>query len=132
MDESHALSMMIGLLAPTVTSDTFLSVLMGIPGTAGSQATVVDGFPLAKRGEGARALGGCFFCLFIRWNFRRHCLNRRGLCGSANHFGDGVWRTASLIVLALSMIGMLTGTSALKGLTTCGVGLLIGSIGAAS
>ena len=40
MDESHALSMMIGLLAPTVTSDTFPSVLMGIPGTAGSQATL--------------------------------------------------------------------------------------------
>ena len=33
---------------------------MGIPGTAGSQATVVDGFPLAKRGEGARALGAAF------------------------------------------------------------------------
>ena len=60
MEESHALSMMIGLLAPTVTSDTFPSVLMGIPGTAGSQATVVDGFPLAKKGEGARALGAAF------------------------------------------------------------------------
>ena len=36
-----------------------------------------------------------------------------------------------LIILALSMIGMLTGTSALKGLTTCAIGLLIGSIGAA-
>ena len=64
MDESHALSMMIGLLAPTVTSDTFPSVLMGIPGTAGSQATVVDGFPLAKRGEGARALGPLFLPLY--------------------------------------------------------------------
>ena len=46
---SHALSMMIGLLAPTVTSDTFPSVLMGIPGTAGSQATVVDGFSVGQK-----------------------------------------------------------------------------------
>ena len=60
MDPSHALAMMIGLLAPTTTSDTFPSVLMGIPGTSASQATVVDGFPLAKRGEGARALGAAF------------------------------------------------------------------------
>ncbi|MGA0392643.1 MAG: tripartite tricarboxylate transporter permease, partial [Rhodospirillales bacterium] len=60
MDESHALAMMIGLLAPTTTSDTFPSVLMGIPGTSGSQATVVDGFPLSKKGEGARALGAAF------------------------------------------------------------------------
>ena len=60
MEPSHALAMMIGLLAPTTTSDTFPSVLMGIPGTSASQATVVDGFPLAKKGEGARALGAAF------------------------------------------------------------------------
>ena len=41
--------MMIGVLAPTTTSDTFPAVLLGIPGTAGSQATVLDGHPLAKR-----------------------------------------------------------------------------------
>ena len=33
---------------------------MGIPGTSGSQATVLDGFPLAKKGEGARALSAAF------------------------------------------------------------------------
>ena len=60
MDPSDALAMMIGLIAPTSTSDTFPSVLMGIPGTSASQATVVDGFPLAKKGEGARALGAAF------------------------------------------------------------------------
>ena len=36
-----------------------------------------------------------------------------------------------LVILALSMIGMLTGTSALKGLATCCVGLLLGSLGTA-
>src|SRR6056297_802420 len=60
MEASHALAMMIGLLAPTTTSDAFPSVLMGIPGTSASQATVVDGFPLAKKGEGARALAAAF------------------------------------------------------------------------
>ena len=47
MEASHDLAMMIGLLAPTTTSDTFPSVLMGIPGTSASQATVVDGFPMS-------------------------------------------------------------------------------------
>jgi hypothetical protein len=36
-----------------------------------------------------------------------------------------------LIILALSMVGMLTGASALKGLAACGVGLLLGTVGAA-
>jgi len=59
-EPSVALAMMIGLQSVTVTSDTFPSVLMGIPGTSGSQATVVDGFPMSKRGEGARALSAAF------------------------------------------------------------------------
>ncbi len=49
MEPSYALAVMIGLQSVTTTSDTFPSVLMGIPGTSGSQATVVDGFPLSKK-----------------------------------------------------------------------------------
>jgi hypothetical protein len=36
-----------------------------------------------------------------------------------------------LIILALTMVGMLTGTSPLKGLAACGLGLLLGTVGAA-
>ena len=49
MDATSALAMLIGLVAVIPTSDTFTSVLMGIPGSSASQATVLDGFPLAKR-----------------------------------------------------------------------------------
>lgn len=51
MDPVSALAMLIGLVAVIPTSDTFTSVLMGIPGSSGSQATVLDGFPMAKRGR---------------------------------------------------------------------------------
>lgn len=36
--------------------DSFASVTMNIPGASGSAATMVDGFPLARQGQGARAL----------------------------------------------------------------------------
>lgn len=36
--------------------DSFSSIMMNIPGAAGSAATMVDGFPLARQGQGARAL----------------------------------------------------------------------------
>jgi TctA family transporter len=45
--------------------------------------------------------------------------------------GVGFGEQLMLIILALSMVGMLTGASALKGLATCGVGLLLGTVGAA-
>jgi len=50
MDPVSALAMLIGLIAVVPTSDTFTSVLMGIPGSSASQATVLDGFSLAKKG----------------------------------------------------------------------------------
>lgn len=131
MDESHALSMMIGLLAPTVTSDTFPSVLMGIPGTAGSQATVVDGFPMSKRGEGARALGAAFTASLFGGVFGAIVLTGAVFAARPIILAMGFGEQLLLIVLALSMIGMLTGASAIKGLATCTVGLLLGTIGMA-
>ena len=56
-DPGPVLAMMVGLLAVNNTSDTFPAVLMGIPGSSSSQATIMDGFPLARKGEAARALG---------------------------------------------------------------------------
>lgn len=51
MEPAQGLAMMIGLLAVVATGDTVTSVLMGIPGAASSQATVLDGFPMARRAK---------------------------------------------------------------------------------
>ena len=60
MDPILGLALMIGMVAVVPTSDTFARVLMGIPGSSASQATVLDGFPMAKKGEAARALSAAF------------------------------------------------------------------------
>src|SRR5215212_4173125 len=60
MDKTAALAMMTGLLAVVATGDTVTSIMLGIPGASSSQATVVDGFPMARRGEAARALSAAF------------------------------------------------------------------------
>jgi TctA family transporter len=131
MDASNALAMMIGLLAPLATSDTFPSVLMGIPGTSNSQATVVDGFPMAKKGEGARALGAAFTASMFGGVFGAVVLTAAIFAARPIILAMGFGEQLLLVILALSMIGMLTGTSALKGLATCCVGLLLGSLGTA-
>jgi len=60
MEPVSGLALMVGLIAVIPTSDTFSSVLLGIPGSSASQATVLDGFPLAKKGQAARALSAAF------------------------------------------------------------------------
>ena len=53
-------ALLLGMYAVTTTSDTIASVMLGIPGTAASQATILDGYPLAQRGEAQRAFGAAF------------------------------------------------------------------------
>lgn len=131
MEPSLALAMMIGLIAPTTTSDTFTSVLMGIPGTSASQATVVDGFPLARRGEGARALSAAFIASMIGGVFGALVLTGAVFFSRPIILAFGFGEQLMLVIFSLSMIGMITGTSPLKGLGACGLGLLIGAIGVA-
>lgn len=131
MDPTLALPMMIGLTAVTNTSDTFPAVLIGIPGTSGAQATIVDGFPLAARGEAARALGAAFSASLIGGLFGALVLTLSIYVARPLILAVGFGEQLMLIVLALTMVGMLTGTSALKGLGMCGLGLLLGSVGAA-
>ncbi len=131
MQPSLALAMMIGLTSVTATSDTFPSVLIGVPGTSGSQATVVDGFPLAKRGEATRALSAAFSASLFGGCFGALVLTGAIFAARPIILMIGFGEQMMLIVLALSMVGMLTGEAAIKGLAVCGLGLLIGVVGEA-
>jgi len=132
MEPSQALAMMVGLLAITTTSDTFPSVLMGIPGTSGSQATVMDGFPMAKRGEAARALAAAFGASLFGGVFGALILSVAILFARPLILMMGFGEQLMLVVFALTMVGILTGSHPLKGLAACGVGLILGAIGFAT
>ena len=131
LQPSYALAMMIGVLAPTTTSDTFPAILMGIPGTAGSQATVMDGFPLSKAGEAARALSAAFFSSLLGGIFGAFVLSISIYYAIPIIMSFGFGEQFLLIILALLMVGALAGDNFIKGITACFLGLIIGSIGTA-
>ena len=60
MEPVPAFALLLGMFAVTSISDTIASVMSGIPGTAASQATILDGYPLAQQGKAARAFGAAF------------------------------------------------------------------------
>ncbi|WP_306260646.1 tripartite tricarboxylate transporter permease [Pararhizobium sp. IMCC21322] len=129
MDTASAFAFLIGMYAVTTTSDTLASVLLGVPGTAASQATILDGYPLAQKGEAARALGAAFTVSGIG-----------GLLG-AIMLALSIPIVEPLIlavsdpeffvlgILGLTMVGALSGHSMLKGLTAACLGLLLATIG---
>jgi putative tricarboxylic transport membrane protein len=131
MDEVSALGMLIGLVAVIPTGDTFTSVLMGIPGSSASQATILDGFALARKGEAARALSAAFFSSMIGGVVGALVLTAFVIVARPVILAFSSAELFMLTILGLSMVGVLSGTSFTKGLLSCGIGLVLGSIGAA-
>jgi TctA family transporter len=131
MDAVSALALLIGLLAVTPTGDTFTSVLMGIPGGAASQATILDGFPMAKRGEAARALSASFFSSMLGGLFGALVLTGFIVVARPVILAFSSAELFMLTLLGLGMVGVLSGSSLTKGLLSCALGLLLGMIGAA-
>ncbi|PCI86502.1 MAG: hypothetical protein COB24_09295 [Hyphomicrobiales bacterium] len=129
MDPAAALAMLLGMFAVVATSDTITSVMLGIPGTIASQATVIDGHAMAKRGLSQTAFGAAFACsafggvlgglamaislpiaIFIILAF-----------GSPEFF--------LLALLGLIMVGAVSGNAVSKGIAAASLGLLLSQIG---
>lgn len=131
MDATSAMAMMVGLLAVIPTSDTFASVLMGIPGGTASQATILDGFPLSKKGEAARALSAAFFASMVGGLFGAIVLTGAVVVARPLILSFGSAELFMLAIFGLSMIGVLAGNSLGKGIGACAAGLALGSLGMA-
>lgn len=131
MDPVLGLALMIGMVAVVPTSDTFASVLMGIPGSSASQATVLDGFPMAKKGEAARALSAAFTSSLFGGLVGAAFLTIFILVARPIVLAFGLPEMLMITILGLSMVAILAGRIPLKGLAAAGLGLMIGTIGEA-
>lgn len=131
MEPTSALALMTGMLAVVATGDTVSSVLLGIPGAASSQATVVDGFPMAKKGEAARALSAAYFSSMIGGVFAAIVLTAAILVARPIILAFGSGEMLMLVILGITMVSTLSGPSLLKGLIAASLGMVFGSIGPA-
>ncbi len=131
MAPHSAFALLIGMIAVIPTSDTFPSVLMGIPGSAGSQATVMDGYPLAQKGQAARALSAAFSASLIGGLIGALALSVIVPIARPLILAFGSPELFMLALLGISMVGILSGKHILKGLLAAGIGLMIGSMGSA-
>src|SRR4026207_1814459 len=60
MDPYSAFALLLRPGPTPATGDPIPAVLFGVPGGAASAATVLDGYPMAKRGEAGRALSAAY------------------------------------------------------------------------
>ena len=129
METVSAFALLLGMFAVTSTSDTIASVMLGIPGTAASQATILDGYPLAQQGKAARAFGAAFTVSAFGGVFGAIILaiSLPLILPIIKSFASP--ELFVLGMLGLAMVGSLSGGSILKGLTVACLGILLSTIG---
>jgi TctA family transporter len=129
MDPVPAFALLMGLYAVTSTSDTISAILLGIPGSVASQATILDGYPLAKRGHAARAFGAAYTVSALGGVFGALLMAVSLPFILPVIFAFGIPEFLLLGLLGLTMVGVLSGNNIAKGLTVGLLGLLLTTVG---
>lgn len=129
MDPYAAFALLLGLGSVTTTADTIPAVLFGVPGTAASQATVLDGLPMSKKGEAGRALAAAYTASLIGGLFGALLMAVTLPLLRPMILYIGSPELLSLAVFGISSVAVLSGNAPLRGLAAAGLGIMLAMIG---
>ena len=129
LNKFEAICLIMSIWAVSNTANSITSILFSVPGGGGSQATIMDGYPMAKNGEAARALAASFTASAIG-----------GIIGAAVLFAAipilrplvlllGPPEFFMLVMVGVAMVGALSGKAPVKGIIAGGFGLMISMVG---
>ena len=129
MESIEGLAAMIGVLVGGLAGGQITGILLGIPGTPSSVATVFDGHPMASKGEPGRALAIGTWASFFGGLISAVVLMffTPPLADMAIKFGP--WEFFSLVTFGLTVIASLSGDSVIKGIISGLLGLVAASFG---
>ncbi|MFH1003167.1 MAG: tripartite tricarboxylate transporter permease, partial [Chloroflexota bacterium] len=129
MPAETALIMLVAFHAVIFTGGSITAILLNIPGTSPNAATLLDGFPMNQKGEGARAIGaavtasmaGGVMPVFLALAMVPLILPIVVAFGQPE--------MAMLVLVGISFMAALTGGSVIKGIIAGMVGLLLSLVG---
>jgi TctA family transporter len=129
MDPYSAFALLLGLGATTSTGDPIPAILFGVPGGAASAATVLDGYPMSKRGEAGRALSAAYMSSLMGGIFGAMLLAVSIPILRPVMLYLGSPELLAFSVLGISMVAVLSGSAPLRGLAAGCLGIMIAMIG---
>lgn len=124
-----AIAMIMGVYVVGVFSGAVSAVLVNIPGAPGSVATVLDGYPLAKKGRASTALYTATIYSFIGtliglgalWLFAKPISSIAVLFSALDYFLIGV--------LGMLCSAAISGKNYVKGIISAAFGLILSCVG---
>jgi TctA family transporter len=129
MTPTGAFAFLLGMISVTATTGDITSVLFAVPGEGTAAATILDGHPMAKRGEAGRALGAVLFSSLVGSIFGALVLAFSIPVVRPLVLSLGSPELFMLTVMSLSFIGALGGHSVLRGMIMGGFGIILSMIG---
>ncbi|MCI2110057.1 MAG: tripartite tricarboxylate transporter permease [Acidaminococcaceae bacterium] len=131
MSPTNGLSLLIGLYLGGISGGLISAILLKIPGTPSSIATVFDGAPMAEHGEAGKALGAGILYSFIGGLISIFALIFISPYLAAVTIKFTPVEYFSVALFSLTIIASLSGTSLLKGLLAGVFGIAISMVGMA-
>jgi len=132
MSGPSAFALLLGMYATVAAGDSISSILVGVPGGVGSAATILDGYPMTKRGEGARALGAAYTACLLGGIIGALIVALSVPVVKPLVKAFGMPEYFAITILGIVLVGTLAGKSIAKGIAVASLGLVVSAIGASS
>jgi len=129
LDAPASMALLLGLAATTTHGDPISAIVLGAPGHSASAATALDGYPMTKRGEGARALGAAYMSALMGGLFGAVLMAVVLPVVRPAVLYMGSPELLALSAFGISMVSVLSGNAPLRGLTAACFGVMLAMIG---
>lgn len=129
MSDSRAIALLMALYIGGISGGLVSSILLNIPGTPASMVTAFDGAPMARKGEGAKALGTGIFFSFLGTIFGLIALIIIAPYLAAVAIKFGAFEYCALSIFSLSLVISLAGKDMVKGLAAALLGVMFSTFG---
>ncbi|MBI4527477.1 MAG: tripartite tricarboxylate transporter permease [Deltaproteobacteria bacterium] len=129
MKAVEAFAFLLGMASVTATTGDITSILFGVPGEPTTASTIVDGHPMAKKGEAGRALGAALMSSLVGAVFGALCLAIAVPIVRPLVLTFGSPEFFMIALLGVSFVASLSGGNLLKGLIAGGLGFVLATIG---
>ena len=129
MTPVEAFAFLLGMACVCPTTGDITSILFGIPGEPITAAVIVDGHPMAKKGEAGRALGAALTASLFGSIFGAFMLALAVPIVRPLVLSFGSPEFFMLALLGITFVAALSGDDVVKGLLGGGLGLLLATVG---
>ena len=129
MNAVEAFAILLGMASVLSTTGDITSVLFGVPGEPTTAATILDGHPMAKKGEAGRALGAVLMSSLVGAAFGAFVLALFIPIVRPLVLTFGSPELFMLAILGLTFIASLSGGALLKAFLATGIGLFLATVG---